>query len=366
MAAAKTAGASLTESQEKLQGIPRDKSTSDETVFLFSQSLDFSAGTKRLTIRITSNMGDGNTHVVIDDLSVSAASLHYQPQSCNTAPVATDAQFVTPSFATFHGNLSSFASDVNSGESLTFSLNNLAVDAGTLVVNADGTFEFTPYGSFAGGDITFTYFVTDNGYDPLVSNTATVTITFPAKAVLPVHISSFTGSITNQKAQLAWTVTQNEDGSAFEVEKSGDGGNFTTAGVVAASQKAGIEQYNFVDAQFSGIGYYRLKIINKSGAVSYSKTVLLKEKGEAGTTSLTLLQNPVISSINFTYKASAAGTATVSIYTISGIKISTTRINIQGGINQTALQTESKMAPGAYILEVVNGTDRNIAKLVKR
>ncbi|HEV7329624.1 MAG TPA: cadherin-like domain-containing protein [Flavisolibacter sp.] len=348
-----------------LDNIPLDKNTAQKTNLIFNKSLNFPAGTKRFTIRIVSNQGDGNTLIIIDNLSISTTNLHYSPQSCNTAPVATDASYATPSYATFYGDLSTFASDANTGESLTFSLEALVTNYGTLVVNPNGTFSFEPNGDFNGGDIMFTYRVTDNGYDPLPSNIATVTINFAAKATLPVSITSFTGSIANQQAQLAWSVAQNQDGEAFEVQKSNDGRNFTTIAQINNTQKAGSEQYNFADANFNATAYYRLKVINKNAAASYSKTVFLQEKNSAGGSKLTLQQNPVVSTINFSYNAAFAGTGTVSLYSTSGVKVFSTSINMQRGLTQTTLSTDNKVAPGAYILEVVHGSDRSLVKLVK-
>ncbi|HEY1023244.1 MAG TPA: T9SS type A sorting domain-containing protein, partial [Flavisolibacter sp.] len=231
--------------------------------------------------------------------------------------------------------------------------------------NPDGTFAFTPNGDFNGGDITFTYKVTDNGYDPLSSNIATVTLTYAAKATLPVVITNFSGSIAGSQAQLTWSVAQNQDGELFEVQKSTDGRNFATIARVKNTQTAGAEQYSFADASFKGAAYYRLKVINRNAASSYSKTILLQEKNNSAGNKLTLLQNPVLSTINFSYNASFAGTATISLYTTSGVKVQATTINLQRGVTQTALATPTNVTPGAYILEVVHGTDRSLVKLVK-
>ncbi|MBB1287185.1 cadherin-like domain-containing protein [Flavisolibacter sp. BT320] len=348
-----------------IDNIPLNKNTAQKTNFVFNRNLNFSAGTSRFTIRIVSYQGDGNTQIVIDNLSISSASLHYSPQSCNTAPVVTDASFATLSYATFNGNLASFASDANAGESLTFALETLLTNNGTLVVNSDGTFAFTPNGDFPGGDITFTYKVTDNGYDPLSSNIATVTINFAAKATLPVIITNFSGSIAAQQAQLAWSVAQNQDGEMFEVQKSHDGKNFMTVARVLNTQKTGAEQYSYFDGGFKGIAYYRLKVINKNESSSYSKTIVLQEKNSSTGNSLTLLQNPVLSSIQFSYSTPVAGAATVNLYTTSGVKVFSTTINMQRGTTQTTLATNNKVVAGTYVLEVVHGSERSLVKLVK-
>lgn len=157
----------------------------------------------------------------------------------------------------------------------------------------------------------------------------------------------------------------NEDGDAFEVEKSNDGKRFTTVALVMTTQKAGAEQYSYSDAGFKSTAYYRLKMINKNATATYSKTIVLNEKSEDNKNNLTLVQNPVTSVISFTYQATAAGTANVNLYTASGGKVFSTRINVQNGLTQTTLAADNKITTGAYILEVVNGAERSITKLVK-
>lgn len=341
-----------------------DNNTTPGETLSFNKNVDFTPGTKRLTIRVVSYRGGGNSHITLDELSV-GATLHYSPASCNTAPVAQDLNTGVPTYATFNGNLSAYASDANAGETLTFSLETLVTNYGSLVVNPDGTFAFTPNGDFMGGDIVFTYKVTDNGYDPLSSNIATVTLTYAAKATLPVVMKNFSGSISGPQALLNWSVAQNEDGELFEVQKSNDGKNFATVARVTNTKAVGAEQYNFADASFKGSAYYRLKVVNKNATSSYSKTILLQEKNSNTGNKLTLRQNPVVSSIDITYNASFAGTATVNLYTTSGVKVQATTINLQRGVTQTTIPTHNKVAPGAYILEVVHGTDRSLVKLVK-
>lgn len=341
------------------------KNTKEKKAFTFNQDLAFSAGTKRVTIRVTPSSGDGNSSVFFDDLAISSATYHYSGSHCNTPPVANDTTYNTFGTAVFTGNLSTKASDADAGESIAFAADTLSANTGTLVLNADGSFAFTPYGSFTGGLVTFTYHVTDNGYESLSSNIATVTIRYPNQITLPVYVSSFSGNLVNNKAQLSWAVTQNEDGDYFQLEKSADGKTFTVAAIVMNTGKAGAEAYNYTDAKFNGTAYYRLKVINKSAAVAYSKTIVLQAAAVAKASNLTLLQNPVTSAINFTYQANANGAGVINLYTAAGVKVYTTQINLRSGLNQSTVGISSQMAPGAYLLEVVNGSERSLAKVVK-
>ena len=56
--------------------------------------------------------------------------------------------------------------------------------------------------------------------------------------LLPVHLISFQGNMNkNNKVTLNWTVADNEIANNFEVERSFNGRDFTTVGVVFASEK---------------------------------------------------------------------------------------------------------------------------------
>lgn len=344
-----------------------NRNTSFSSTFIFNENLSLATGTHRFTIRVNTLNGDGNSFLIIDDLSISSATLHYGANPCNTAPVASDAIYAAAGYAPFNGDLRTKASDANTGEVLTFTVVTFSEAYGTLVLNSDGTFVFTPSGGFTGGTVVFTYRVTDNGYDPLSSNTATVSITYPSQTPLPVSIASFSGNVVNNKAQLSWIVMQNEDGNYFQVEKSNDGKTFSTAAVVMNTVKTGSKTYSHTDAAFSGTTYYRLKVVNKYTSVSYSKTAVLKETGDPKKSNLTILQNPVTSSsIRFQYNAYTSGTGTINLYNHAGMKVSTTQMAMHKGGNVYALHIDSRVPLGTYVMEIVNGAERSIAKLIKQ
>ncbi|MER3465237.1 MAG: hypothetical protein C4329_13310, partial [Chitinophagaceae bacterium] len=318
----------------------------------------------RFTIRVTTS-GGGNSYLVFDDLFIIFASQHYS-NGCNTAPTASNTAFNAVKATAYSGDLSSLASDADPGETLTFSVVDAPTARGTLVLNSNGTFTFTPAGGFIGGAVTFTYKVTDNGYDPLSSNKYTVTINYPDQAPLPIHFVSFTGSVVNAKAQLAWSVAENEDGDKFQIEKSTDGTNFSLASIVMNTAKQGSETYSYTDASFSGTTYYRLKAINKTGSYTYSRTIVLKANGYSKQNNLLLTQNPVVSSLNFNYTATASGSYIINLYNTAGVKVYTSQVTMQKGLNASSLSFDNRIAPGAYIIEVSNGSDHSTAKLIKQ
>ena len=189
----------------------------------------------------------------------------------------------------------------------------------------------------------------------------------PTPITLPVKLINFQGSIHNNKGQLKWAVADNETGDHFQVLRSTDGKNFTEAGVVFINGKAGAESYSFSDAaELGATTFYQLKIVNKNGSIAYSNIITLKSTAAKRATSLTILQNPVAATLNFSYAATAGGQTNVAIYTTSGVKVYSSRISSLKGTNAVSLPLDRHFAPGTYILELSNGTDRNVAKMVKQ
>jgi hypothetical protein len=326
------------------------------------------SGTKRIFVDFNKD-GDGNTHIILDELNITGTlPFHYAPSACNTAPIAGNDNFITFTSLPYSNDVISGSDfDVNAGETLSASVvTQPAATVGSVSMNADGTFTFTPAVGFRGGAVSFTYTVTDNGYDPL-SATATVTIVYPELAPLPVHLISFNGNLSNDKAQLTWLVAGNETGDHFEIERSDDGKSFTTEAYVLTTKKFASETYIYKSSKILATQtYYRIKIINKDGSVDHSRTIVLKTAKAGNNNKLVILQNPVESTLMFQYTSTASTKGIVNIYNTSGARMLTTGINIQTGMNAASINLDGKFNSGTYLLEVINGAERTVSKLIKK
>ncbi|HUC80161.1 MAG TPA: T9SS type A sorting domain-containing protein, partial [Flavisolibacter sp.] len=183
---------------------------------------------------------------------------------------------------------------------------------------------------------------------------------------LPVKLLQFSGVAAADKVNLTWNVAANEKGSHFELEKSTDGKNFKTVGLVFTSEKEGTDAYSFTDVTaVAGKVYYRLKMVSKSGAVAYSNVVFFGGQAVQAST-LTLLQNPVSNAVSFQYTATESATAEVAIYTYTGIKIFAQKQRLQKGTNGVLLPLSNVAGKGAYFLEVTEGANRKAVKFIKQ
>ena len=186
-------------------------------------------------------------------------------------------------------------------------------------------------------------------------------IVFPPVAeILAVDIINFEGD----KKQLKWTVGSNEDGKAFEIEKSINGTRFVTVNVIHATNKTGTETYTMYQSTSETEAYYRLKVINKTDGITYSKTI--KVEGNSYTKpTLVILQNPVQTNLKLTYTAASNGEATLNIYSISGARLFSKTISCTVGTNSFSLPETTQISRGTYIVEIQSKDTRSIEKFIK-
>lgn len=323
--------------------------------FVFTPNASFTGGPVTFTYTVSDN---GYMPITSTPITV---TINYP-----VAPVAVDDAFGGPLTAT------PFSSDVIPNDSKpsykTLVASLVAGPAsGQVTLNANGTFTYTPPPGFTGGDVTFTYQVSYDTYMPLSSNIATVTISYPETipAPLPIKLLSFTGQLVDNKAQLNWLVDDNETGNYFKVEKSIDSRNFKEAALVFASGKHGRQDYSFAEPITSERSiFYRLQIVNNDASIAYSKTVLIRSQLTTANTGITLLTNPVSSTLRFTLHTDIQEPSTVNIYTLNGTIVATQQQTTVKGVNYIEVESSS-LPKGMYILEVNSKTTSRKAKFLK-
>jgi len=146
-------------------------------------------------------------------------------------------------------------------------------------------------------------------------------------SVLPVELISFQGNINkSNRVSLEWNVAKNETIDQFEIQRSYDGNEFKTIGVVFASEKKDREDYMFYETinNFSK-AMYRLKMIDKNNKVSYSKILVFQSK-DATTSNIKIVGNPVTDKLTFNYSSFTAKAIDIKIYDIAGRVIISNKI----------------------------------------
>ena len=76
---------------------------------------------------------------------------------------------------------------------------------------------------------------------------------------------------------LQWTTATETETQHFEVQRSKDGVNYETVGVVdAAGNSETSKNYSFEDPRFYQRTYYRLKLVDNTGEFEYSKVIMVE------------------------------------------------------------------------------------------
>ncbi len=173
----------------------------------------------------------------------------------------------------------------------------------------------------------FTYNFTSTGIYYLVicsfknGVTGTHSITITPSTILPIKLKSFTAlNSAGNMISLNWSSESENNLNSYQVQRSVDGNIFADMvnGRVIAKNSATLTGYNHTDnSPVSGLNYYRLKITEKTGQVSYSSVVLVKNS-KLGKRGVKLYPNPSADYLQIEADAVQNSTGYISIINTSG------------------------------------------------
>jgi len=185
--------------------------------------------------------------------------------------------------------------------------------------------------------------------------------TFP---LLSVKLSNFLGNLNNNKVNLEWSVQVNETAYQFDVEKSTNGFEFTSAALVMSTDKAGNETYNYAEPMTAEKVYYRLKLTDINKIVTYSKVLVFQTSAQQENT-IRIMNNPVNDKLTFSFQSDASQLISVTVIDMSGRQVMQQKISCNKGSNLASFALPATMNRGMYILDLYNGTEHKSAKLIK-
>ena len=336
------------------------------TVQNFNQTFTLaSTGLIKVVLKIGGATGDGNSRVVFDDLYVSASPRYVS--GCNGAPVAVDDIYTGVNGLPYSGNVMPNDTDPD-GETFNSTVVVTSPD-GTVVMNANGSFTFTPNTGFIGTTTSFTYQLVDNGFSPLASNVATVTINFGAPITLPVKLLSFTAQLNlNNKVDLKWSTASELNASHFVVERSLDGQAYSDAGIVfAVGNSTTIQQYAFTDNLIptaKTVIYYRLRQVDVDGKADYSATRIIRTGKQDATATILTFPNPVASELRISIPNNWQGKKVN--YEVVNVSGQTAKRMVVANSSQTETVDMSSLAPGFYLIKVACNGEVAEQKIIKQ
>ena len=182
---------------------------------------------------------------------------------------------------------------------------------------------------------------------------------------LPVTLTHIAGQWKNTAIQLNWQVAGESDIEGYVVERSGDGKTFMALGTVVATNGIGNANYNYLDASpLTGTNYYRLRIIEISGALRYSSVVTMKAASDAGQ-HISVYPNPVKGN-TLQYEVNLpAGVYTAKVVNSAGVVVSASSYQHNGGTIVNVLPVSVAIPDGLYHLIISNNKAQVSTHFVK-
>ena len=208
---------------------------------------------------------------------------------------------------------------INGTPDSTFGINGIQTNTIGLGKSAIRSLAFANNKLYAAGNASFP------GADGVVARYLIV-----SQGPLPVSLFSFTAILqSNKTVALNWQTLSEQSLSGFTVERSADGTTFAPIAYVTAKGNSSIKQnYSAIDPQpLYAINFYRLKITDIDGKITYSKTVSINIDDNSFT--LKLSPNPTKNTL-FVKAGGDNEKGTFIIYDVSGRKMQEIKVDLNG------------------------------------
>lgn len=183
----------------------------------------------------------------------------------------------------------------------------------------------------------------------LITEFSPFTFGFGMNTILPLRLLSFAATLHGNDAQLHWQLADANDLRHFEVEYSTNGQQFNR---LATINDNGGTLYNYRHAGLNaGVHYYRLKMVEKDGLITYSKVEVLMLN--ANRTLITgLLQNPVVGGQAFVgIYSQKPQYAEAVLYDMAGRALLRQKVGLQTGYNKADISV-MLVPKGMYLMHI--------------
>lgn len=186
-----------------------------------------------------------------------------------------------------------------------------------------------------------------------VSTFSPFTIAATELDVLPIKLEYIRGARTGSSNALNWKLTCTSASIKMEIERAADGRKFSSIGSITATQARCNQPFDFTDASpLSSYNYYRLKMIDADGKVSYSPVVMINVN-QKGFAVVGIYPSVVANQASLSLSSNVATTVETSITDMAGRKLQQRRSTVPAGSSLLNVDC-SQLAAGYYNITVTN------------
>jgi hypothetical protein len=188
-----------------------------------------------------------------------------------------------------------------------------------------------------------------------------------ASPQLPVELTSFTASVSNNAVNLRWSTATEVNNTGFDIERSADKSGWTKVGFVSGNGNSNsVRNYSYADNSLtkSGKYYYRLKQVDVNGSSLYSNTA----EGDFVAPSVFSLNqnypNPFNPSTVIAYSIPKASNVKLSVYNAIGQVVDVLENGYKEAGNYTISFNASALSSGIYFYKLEAGQNSQIRKMM--
>lgn len=218
-------------------------------------------------------------------------------------------------------------------------------------------------GNYTGTDPTFN---TMNSVLPDAGRTFRFT---PNQTILPLSMLRLSAIQKKSGVNIDWVTSNEVNTSNFEVQRSANGSDFISIGIVSANGNNNISDnhYTFTDATLAGMPptlYYRLLQHDKDGKTKISNIIIVRRDNKE---SLSVnVVNPIKDNIDMRLQTATPGKVSIYILNLSGAVIMKKNVSVAAGSSSISLSGTNAFTKGVYILKVIKDNEERAIKLTRQ
>jgi hypothetical protein len=185
---------------------------------------------------------------------------------------------------------------------------------------------------------------------------------------LPISLNYFNGTKQGSHHLLNWKVTCNSTPRATMIlERSADSRNFMGINSITADAARCNQPFDYTDTDpLKGMNYYRLKMIDADGKISYSGMVALLNAVK-GFDIISIAPNPVINDhFKLNVSSAQASKMDIIIFDMQGRLVNRQTVQLIAGFNSLPIQA-GRLAAGTYTIQAsIAGEQTRQLRFVKQ
>lgn len=184
--------------------------------------------------------------------------------------------------------------------------------------------------------------------------------------IIPVELSSFTASVSENNVNLNWSTATELNNSGFEVERKTGSGSYEKVGFVPGfGTTTETKSYSFTDQSVAVGSYsYRLKQMDFDGTFAYSNEVNVEVNPPLVFALEQNYPNPFNPATMINYSIPQDGFVNLSVYNLLGEKVATLINSNQKAGRYEVNFDASKFASGVYFYSIEAGSYKSVKKML--